>query len=261
MKKDQHIIVCIEKEEDAPTLLNYANLYAKHLNKGVIAINASKQGKAEWISNLGVPYVAMNGEWKTIVDNLPSALGGVLAVCMVDPSATRGSITHSTTMLRTFRDCKTAYLIVSPQSPLTPQWPTTVALTLDHRRESKEKLIWASYMVRFFGSRLQVATPTYKDADLHRRLGNNLVFLSKMFRSLGIDYTTVPIETRATSNIDICAIEQHRPDLLIAMTTDTREHDIGDLIFGSREKHLVQHPSHTPLLLLNQRDDLYVLCD
>lgn len=261
MKKDQHIIACIEKEEDATTLLHYANLCARQLHKGIIAINASPHEKADWLANLGVPYVAMSGEWKTIVDNLPNALGGVLAVCMANPDAARRSLTHPSTLLRTFRDCKTAYLIVSPQSVQSHQWPATVALTLDHRRESKEKLIWASYMVRFFGSRLQVATPTYKDADLHHRLGNNLQFLGKMFRSLGIEYTTVPIATRATSIIDICAIEQHRPDLLIAMTTDTREHDIGDLILGSREKHLVQHSSHTPLLLLNQRDDLYVLCD
>ena len=44
------------------------------------------------------------------------------------------------------------------------------------------------------------------------------------------------------------------------MTTDKRDRDLGDLIAGPTERRLLQK-STIPILFLNQRDDLYVLCD
>ena len=34
-----------------------------------------------------------------------------------------------------------------------------------------------------------------------------------------------------------------------------------DWLFGTPDRRIITHPSATPVLLLNPRDDLYVLCD
>ena len=261
-KKDQYVIACLEKAADATTVLPLARHFAERLGKGLIVLSVAKEGVGDWIKQYGVPYAGLKGDWKTAIDGLPTVLGGVLAVTAVDPAAPRSSITNPSTLLKTFRDCKIAYLVASCQLPVvSSQWPENTVLSLDHRRESKEKLIWASYMVRFIGSRLTVATPNYKDDGFRERLRNNLLSLKKFYTSLGIEYSTVTIPSSTFKSPDLTLVDNNQNyQLLIAMTTDQRERDLADILTGTPELRLLK-TSHIPILFLNQRDDLYVLCD
>ena len=258
-KKDQFVIACLERPESADTVLPVARHCAERLGKGIILLNVSKEGDNTWLQQYGLPYAGLKGDWKTAIDGLPTAFGGVLAVTAVDPKAPRSSLSHPGTLLRAFADCRIAYLTVGSgqQTADNGQWPAATALTIDHSRESKEKLIWGSYMVRFFGSLLTVAIPPYRDAGLLEKLGNNMLSLQRFYRSMNIGYKAVKLSS-SKANADRLAVRELAPDLLIAMTTDRR--DLGDLLLGSPESHLLTHSS-TPILFLNHRDDLYVLCD
>ncbi len=258
-KKDQFIIVCLESADSAPMLMPYAKLCAEKLGKEIILMTVGNDGEdCSWIEHLGAPYVAMKGDWKVAISGLATALNGVLAITAVDRKAPRGSITHPARMLNIFSQCRSAYLCV--QHPLQSQLHN-VCLTLDHRRESKQKLIWGSYFVRFFGSQLSVASPDYSDAGLKARWDDNRRFLDKMYASLGIGYSPVTLASRHSlvDHPDRLALDQLHPDLLIALTTDRRDQDVGDWLLGTPERRLLQLGQN--LLLLNQRDDLYVLCD
>ncbi len=263
-KKDQFVIACLEQESDAAAVLPVARHCAERLGKGLFVLNVSSDGRNDWISRFGLPYIGLKGDWKTAIDGLPTVFGGVLAVTAVDTNAPRASIKHPNTLLRTFADCKIAYLVVDSGTPnpqlSTPDSPFSTHITLDHRRESKEKLIWASYMVRFFASHLIVATPDYHDAGFREKLHNNLLFTQKMYRSLGIGYTTMSIPASFRSPDITLASLLPESSLMIAMTTDPRDRDIGDLLAGPTELRLLKTIKN-PILFLNRRDDLYVLCD
>lgn len=265
MKKDQHVIACVDRPQDADIVLAYARHYAECLNhKGIILLNVSSDGNADWIKEYGVPYIGLKGDWKTAIDGLPTAFGGILAVTAIDHNAPHGCLAHPHTLRRQFATCRSAYLVVHNDSnKSTPQFsrPTLATLTLDHRRESKEKLIWGSYIARFLGCRLTVASPDYKDEGLRQKWQNNMTFMDKMYRSLNVDYTTATIANKTFGNLDVTALDTLSTDLLVAMTTDARDRDVGDWLLGVPERKLLSHPSATPILLLNQRDDLYVLCD
>ena len=260
MKKDQFVIACLEREDDANIVLPMARHCANRLGKGIIVLNVSADGDNDWITRFGHPYIGLRGDWKTAIDGLPTAFGGVLAVTALNREAPRSSITNPNTLLRTFADCKIAYLVTSCQLPGTSnQWPQATFFSLDHRRESKEKLIWASYMVRFFG-----VTPDYRDAGFREKLRNNLQFTQKMYRSLGVDYTTEIIPASNFHSPDLTLVNSSlltpESSLLVAITTDKRDRDLGDLVAGPQELRLLKQ-STVPILFLNQRDDLYVLCD
>ena len=264
--KDQFVIACLEKAADAAIVLSYARHCARRLGKGLVVLSVAKEGTGDWIKQYGLPYIGLKGDWKTAVDGLPTVLGGVLAVTAVERSAPRSSIANPSTLLKTFADCKIAYLVVGDHcSAPNDQWPETTVLSLDHRRESKEKLIWGSYMVRFFGSRLTLATPDYKDALFREKLHNNILFTQKMYRSLGVDYSLKAIAVSGFTPPDLAIVDNCPPPyashrMLISMTTDRRDRDLGDLLGGTTERKLLQRSS-MPILFLNQRDDLYVLCD
>jgi hypothetical protein len=279
--KDQYVIACVESPEGAELLIPWARHYAQSLNgKGLMLLNVTKvecrasslamprssnvtegnvsrDGDSDWLKQYGLPYAGLRGDWKTVIDGLPTAFGGILAITAVDPSAPRSSITNPRTLLRQFRDCKIAYLVVN--SPFTSHLSPFTLLTLDHRRESKEKLIWASYLVRFLGAKLTVALPDYRDGGLKAHQTNNLRYLEKIAPSLGLTYTTATIPAPTLTPPDVVAVETLQPDLVLALATDRRDRDVGDWLLGDPELKLLR--SGTPTLLLNQRDDLYVLCD
>ena len=261
MKKDQFVIACVESPEGAEMLIPWAKHFATSLNnKGLILLNVSQDGDSDWLRQYGLPYVGLRGDWKTAIDGLPTAFGGILAVTAVDSDAPRRSITHPRTLLSTFRDCKIAYLVVSGQWPeASGTAASNFTLTLDHRRESKEKLIWASYLVRFLGAQLTVALPDYKDAGLRTHQTNNLRYLEKIAPSLGLTYTTAAIPAPAMTPPDVVAVDTLHPNLILSLATDRRELDVGDWLIGVPELKLLRRG--TPALFLNQRDDLYVLCD
>lgn len=269
MKKDQHVIACIESPESAPAVIEYARHWAQRLNgKGVILLNVSADGNNRWLSQYGLPYIGLKGNWKTAIDGLPTALGGILAVAGLNPRAPRSSFTNRRTLLRNFRECKIAYLVVeiatentkNGMPPTThPSAPERATLTLDYHRESKEKLIWGSYIARYIGASLTVAMPDYKDSNLRQLQIDNQHYMEKLYTSLDLKYTTSTIPHFTFKNSDIATIERLKPDVHVALTTDIRQRDLGDWLFGAPEMHLLS--SKTPILFLNSRDDLYVLCD
>ena len=202
MKKDQFIIICAECPEDAEKLIPTARLFAEKLRKGMILLSCSP-GAEEWIERFGIPFMALKGDWKTAIDALPTAMNAVLAVTLADPKAPRHSLTHPRTLLKNFRDCKVAYLVCSGECVVgstreqilpTTHYPLPTFLTIDHQRESKEKLIWASYMARFFGSTVKVLHRNYRDAAFKMRWKNNMRYLEKIFSSLNLTYETQVIE-------------------------------------------------------------------
>lgn len=267
--KDQFVIACVESAESAAMVLPWARHFAECLNhKGVIAMhvkpeNGSDTGLPEWLMNLGVPYVSMKGQWRTAVEGIPTAFNGILAVTAVNTASPCQSLTNPATLLREFKNCKTAYLCVSKPFYAAFRTPNT-ALTMTHRREGKEKLVWASYLARFLGSTVTIAHPDYRDQGLRQRWRDNMRFADKVYAPLGISYAATTLHRTGFSlhdNLDLSALVQLRPDLLVARTTDVRERDLIDLLTPTPEYRLLTHPSGTPLLFLNPRDDLYILCD
>ena len=220
--------------------------------------------------------MALKGDWKTAIDALPTAMNAILAIALVDTKAPRRSLTHPRQLLKKFRDCKVAYMVVNVQnteqsSLITHHSSLTTALTIDHQRESKEKLIWASYMARFFGSNIHVMHRNYRDAAFRNRWQNNMRYLDKVFSSLGLTYESEILEGgNEFGNPDLVAIksveryEESRGQgatLFIALVPDRRDRDLGDLFTKRAELRILENATRYPVMLLNQRDDLYVLCD
>lgn len=267
---DQFVVACIDSPATAPAVIAAARHFAGHLrHKGLLLLNVARDTKAEWIKDYNLPYAALQGDWATAIEGLPTAFNAILAVTAVDPQAPRSSLTNPRTLLRAFRNCKIAYLVVdaTKHSPLTTHHPTlATALTVDFHRESKEKLIWASYLARFLSADLTVALPQYKDQGLRNLQNNNIRYIDKVFSPLGIKYTLSHLLTpqptlHPKSSPDLHTLGELRPDLLIALTTDPRATDPLDWLLGTPDRRLLSHPSATPILFLNPRDDLYVLCD
>ena len=275
--KDQFVIACLADLSLKEAVITHSAHLARMLNKGLILLyvedkkygNPSVAQVEKEILNIEATlpevkpaHVLMKGNLKEVVNALPTLLNGVVAVAGVNPKAPAGSLTHPRTLLRLFNQCKIAYLTV--QAPLRSSHDyDRVAFSIDFRKESKDKLIWASYFARFNHSQLNMLHFHYTDEGLRNKWNNNILFMNKLFKSLGVTYTDHTVSGRAlfpeTIICDSAAALQC--GLLISVTTDTRDLDVVEWVAGVQEHRTIRNSAQMPVLYINPRNDIYVLCD
>lgn len=134
-----------------------------------------------------------------------------------------------------------------------------VLLPLDIDRQGKEKALWAGYFNRFYQAVIHVLIPRYQDKSLYKQVLDNLTFVKKLYDNLQINYQITEIPQ--VNDIDRFSI-QYAPTVQGTLTVImmTKYFTIGDLLFGTREKRIIGNTEEIPVLCINQRDDLYVLC-
>ena len=275
--KDQFVIAYLADLSMTNEVVSHACFLARMLNKGLILLYVEDSHHHNPTVAQATPtllqieaahpdvhpaHVAMKGITREVIDALPTMLNGVIAVAGVNSAARRGSPTHPLQVLHLFGGCKIAYLTV--QSLLTdPTVYTHVGYGIDFRKESKEKLIWASYFSRFNHSRLTMLHFNYSDEGLHTKWHNNVRFMNKFFNGLGVTYNQQSVSGHALfPETLVCDTAAHIGcGLLISVTTDTRDLDIFEWVAGVHEHRTIRNAAALPVLYINPRNDIYVLCD
>lgn len=137
----------------------------------------------------------------------------------------------------------------------------SISISVSYHRQEKEKILWASYLGRINNSHINVLIPGAKDGYFATGIRSNLMVLKKLYNNLSLDYKLL-IQKSNVHRIHEAAMEWSSDNRMGAylMLTTTRL-DIFDLIQGSAEKNACLHPSGIPVLCINPRDDLYVLCN
>ncbi|MCQ2263769.1 MAG: hypothetical protein MJZ70_05745 [Bacteroidales bacterium] len=150
-------------------------------------------------------------------------------------------------------------MTVGVQPPRDEKWQN-VLLPIEIDRAIKEKSLWAGYFNRFGQSAIHILHNVYQDRISKDKLDDSLAFVEKLYKNLEINPVEHEITPRA-DDLDAYAL-QHAADyeasLLVIMTT-THKTWI-DVLFGTRERSFIANAESLPVLCINERDDLFVLC-
>lgn len=272
-KKDQFVIAYITHLDNTETVVTHAQYLATMLNKGLIllhvsdpqytSITPSEAGEKLKALSQTIPqctYAALKGETKVVIGALPDLLNAVVIVAHADKNASRKTPTHYKEVLKNFSECKVAYLTVQQQLS-APRAYGRVGFTIDYKKESKEKFIWVSYFARFNQSKLFALYPEYRDEGFLYKRKANFQFLTKLYENLGIGYERISLgRTRAYVDLEALDYGSHEHyDLMVSVTT--KEKDIAELFVKTQEERSIVNSYMIPILFLNPRDDLFVLCD
>lgn len=134
-----------------------------------------------------------------------------------------------------------------------------VVLPLDIERQAKEKALWAGYFSRFYQATIHIMHPHYEDEGLQQQVTDNIAFVEKLYHNLEISY--VLDEVAPQPNLDLYSLEfADSVEATLTVIMMTRYYTLADLLLGPQEKKVVGNPQEFPVLCINQRDDLYVLC-
>ncbi len=275
-KKDQFVVAYLPDLDKTQACLDYALQFAKILDKGLILLHISddsltqitteqaekrlKEINESLPENVFHSYVALKGKSESVLNAIGELLNAVLTVvCCDSESKDKKKADHPQTLLRNLASSRTAYLVCSAQS--RPQEYEKVVLTLNHLSESKEKTLWASYLGRFADSNIVLYYRRYKDEYYQKQLNLNIAFARKMFTQFGIEIETKhSLDTK--TKLDLQALEyaeKENCNLIICQTTKNKT--FVDMLTGLDEVKVLKQIKNIPILFLNPREDLFILCE
>ncbi|HOY30485.1 MAG TPA: universal stress protein [Bacteroidales bacterium] len=135
-----------------------------------------------------------------------------------------------------------------------------MVLPLDFNRESKEKSAWVGHISTLNKTKVTILARQYKDAYFAASLRSNLALVKKLYKNLNVEYQIVN-EPAVKSDIDKYAVDYawyNKGDMVVIMAT--KEIAVDDLIFGLKEKKIIDNKYKLPIMFINPRDDLYLPC-
>ncbi|MDR1005959.1 MAG: hypothetical protein LBL74_03755 [Bacteroidales bacterium] len=275
-QKDQYIVAYITDFGNRQTL-NWAIFFAKLLDKGIILLHISDKKYTE-ISpdeaqiklkelNNGISqipthtYAALNGKTKDVIHSLGELFSAVMVVGFANKKQkATSSPQNPKNIIKDFESSRIAYFIFGENCVLRDF--NKVLLPLNMLRESKEKVLWASYFGRFASSDITIYYKHYRDEFHRRQLNYNLKFAEDMLGKFGVSFTKEKQNAQSTADIDVSAVSYAASgnyDLIICQTTKNKS--FIDVFSTPSELKTLQQMDETPILFLNPRDDLFVLCE
>ena len=275
-KKDQFVIAYIVSFESKHPCVDYAVQLARILGKGLILLYISdpsarslstseaevklKELNKSLPEDLFHSYAALSGAREKVLNAVGELLNAVLLVSDCNPEEKdKHSPLYPQTQLDSLASSRVAYLLCPPESK--PSNYDKVVLTLNNACESKEKTLWASYFGRFANSQIVLYYRRYKDEYHQKQLNLNIAFARKIFEQFKIPLITLHSENTKTQ-LDIQASDyakENNCSLVICQTTKNKS--FADRLLGLDEVRVLKNMKKTPVLFLNPRNDLFILCE
>lgn len=135
-----------------------------------------------------------------------------------------------------------------------------IIVPVDHKKESKEKMIWASYFGRFNQAIIHLLAASEKSEEYVRNVKATLIFTKKMFKQFAFEYEIV--RSKGTSkHLNKEAIEfskQFNSDLILLMSS--RNPGWLDSYSGPAELKRILKKESNPILFINPLKDYYLPC-
>ncbi|SEH05447.1 Uncharacterised protein [Candidatus Venteria ishoeyi] len=133
-------------------------------------------------------------------------------------------------------------------------------MPLDHKKESREKILWTCAFGKHAGSFIHIVVPNEKDEGLRQKMNNSLFLCKKTMKELGVNYEVNLLAGRVfqSNGIALAHTWEKQPGLCII--TLSRYLNFFHYLFGFFMEKDLFNTQGIPVLLINPREDLYVPC-
>lgn len=156
--------------------------------------------------------------------------------------------------LKACRDLRIPYLFYYPEFPVLDL--SRVMIPVGFLIEEIEKAQFASAFGRFFSSELILL----QAKDYGSKAATNINKISTVLDKFDLNYSVVQAR-KDSFKVDAETLTRGvEEDCGLIIVSASREYGLDDVLFGPRELHLLRRTT-LPLMLINPRADLYVLCD
>lgn len=159
-----------------------------------------------------------------------------------------------------FRESSIAFLFVNGEVPRFLSYKN-VLLPIDFRKASKDTSLWASYFGRFNKARVRLLYAHETEKERAAKLARNLNFFRKFLSSLNVRHSVDAGKASSWGIYEeaVARVDEFSGDVLIV--SGSSNITLLDLIIGLPEKKLLQKAGNLPVLMINPKKDICVLCD
>lgn len=273
--RDQFVIAYITSFDNYNEVVLWSLKFCNMLQKGLILLyicdskynsispDEAKMQLEKINSNIKLRYIhsyaALSGKTKDIIHNLGDILNGVMIVTHIHQITNKKDPISIPNIINNFYSSRLAYFVFKDYKE-DNNFKNSV-VSINAMKECKEKILWASYFGRFADSITHIYYHRYRDEYLQKQLNLNIGFLRRMFRKFGIEtinahsldrHTKLDVQTMYYAQNNDC-------DICIFQTTKNKSYI--EFFSGLPEKKVLQMMQSIPVLFLNQRDDLFVMCE
>lgn len=244
-------------------------------NKIIVFDDDSVFGRSAVLHAQKLAHV-FNAEINTISVNKKTDLKNIISpdventLCFVIPVSrskkeTFFNVKHARKWIRRSR---VPVLVVGNNEPKENDYQQII-LPLDIHCQEKELALWASYFPTYFQKNcpqipkenllIHIIYNQYKDELLRKKVQNNIDYVVKLFGSLEVPYQLHPFSK--IDNIHIYGLQFAKEKSNSVVLYLMPEHfSLIDLLFGTVSNRLLGNTESIPVLCLNPREDIFVLC-
>ncbi|MDR1698681.1 MAG: universal stress protein [Prevotellaceae bacterium] len=155
-------------------------------------------------------------------------------------------------LLKLSRDLRIPYIFVKKEQKINFQ---KVVVPVSFLIEDREKGRFSAQMGRFLHSEL-LLMPARDFGSKARANANAIVTLYDKFN---LSYREIPAQKDSFSVQSEALSAAGRENAGLIIITASRDYSIDDMLFGTQEQRIIQR-AEIPVMVVNPREDLYVLC-
>ncbi len=184
---------------------------------------------------------------------LSTILSDMEAAMLFVPLIKNAHSYHIMPLLRACRGLRIPYIFTKEENPPSSlkRWLVPVSFL----PEEKEKGVIASSFARFHGSSVDLLLAN----DYGTRAVRNAEAIQGLLSKFSVPYQTIKGQKDSFAIQQEAVKRASQGEADGVLLTASREYGVDDLIFGPPERKMII-TSRVPLLFLNPRSDLYILC-
>jgi len=172
-------------------------------------------------------------------------------------------ILHKTAVklgLKALRESSIAFLFVQGSSPDYLAYKN-VLVPLDYRKATKDTALWASFLGRLNQAMVQIVYAHEKDMEQANLIIRNLNFFKRFLSNLKVKHQAVQGKSSSwgifSETLD-CANKLGGDVFVIAGSATIT---LLDMIIGLPEKKIIRKSGELPILIINPRKEICMVCD
>lgn len=136
-----------------------------------------------------------------------------------------------------------------------------VMLPVDFRKVMKDTSLWASYFGRFNQSAIEVLCSRESDNENRMLVQKNQQFIEQLLAKVQVD-VDVAQASKGSFGLPFEALERCRDEAFNLLIIPASQHiSLLDLMVGLPETKLIKKAGNIPVLCINPKRDMYILCD
>lgn len=266
MEAGRKIVVPWDFTEIAENALSHAIKIAKILDNTIILFHIAKKDKDIADAQVRLDHIAKEAKGTFSIDVETLVKVGTIFTTIGEFTKDNEDInlvimgTHGMKGMQKLTGSWALKVIVSSYAPfIVVQDPPSIKTSFDKivfpvnfKSENREKLIWAIYFGKIFNAKVHFIKQDVNDANLVKKVNQNLTFAKKYLAKYNVDYEIATAEKSGNfAQATINYAKDIEADLMMIMTTK----NIGaiDYVIGASEQYIIANSAKVPVMCVNPR--------